>query len=138
MTERQGKKGPVFIMNMKVSDKTDSYLMKLVRFNEEEFAHLNKKLNVGSWYRVHGHMEMDEYLHQMVINARNIEIIPSKDVSVKDDSLIINLHIIVAYGVSISAVADNLISNVRYKVEEFTNMKVNKINVIVEGVRITE
>lgn len=72
-------------MNMKVSDKTDSYLMKLVRFNEEEFAHLNKKLNVGSWYRVHGHMEMDEYLHQMVISARNIEIIPSKDVSVKDD-----------------------------------------------------
>ena len=60
------------------------------------------------------------------------------NVSIKDDSLIINLHIIVAYGVSISAVADNLISNVRYKVEEFTNMKVNKINVIVEGVRITE
>ena len=60
------------------------------------------------------------------------------NVSVKDDSLIINLHIIVAYGVSISAVADNLIRNVRYKVEEFTNMKVNKINVIVEGVRITE
>ena len=60
------------------------------------------------------------------------------NVSVKDDSLIINLHIIVAYGVSISAVADNLISNVRYKVEEFTNMKVNKINVIVEGGRITE
>ena len=48
------------------------------------------------------------------------------------------LHIIVAYGVSISAVADNLISNVKYKVEEFTNMDVNKINVIVEGVRITE
>ena len=59
-------------------------------------------------------------------------------VSVKDDALTINLHIIVAYGVSISAVCDNLISNVRYKVEEFTNMKVNKINVIVEGVRITE
>ena len=85
VSERQGKKGPIFIMNLKVSDKTDSYLMKIVRFNEEEFAHLNKKLNVGSWYRVHGHMEMDEYLHQMVINARNIEIIPSKDVSIKDD-----------------------------------------------------
>ena len=25
-------------MNLKVSDKTDSYLMKLVRFDEEEFA----------------------------------------------------------------------------------------------------
>lgn len=60
------------------------------------------------------------------------------NVSMKDDALVINLHIIVAYGVSISAVADNLISNVKYKVEEFTNMDVNKINVIVEGVRITE
>ena len=60
------------------------------------------------------------------------------NVIMKEDSLVINLHIIVAYGVSISAVADNLISNVKYKVEEFTNMEVNKINVIVEGVRITE
>ena len=60
------------------------------------------------------------------------------NVIVKDEALVINLHIIVAYGVSISAVADNLISNVKYKVEEFTNMEVNKINVIVEGVRITE
>ena len=60
------------------------------------------------------------------------------NVVMKDESLVIDLHIIVAYGVSISAVADNLISNVKYKVEEFTNMEVNKINVIVEGVRITE
>ena len=60
------------------------------------------------------------------------------NVIIKDESLVIDLHIIVAYGVSISAVADNLISNVKYKVEEFTNMEVNKINVIVEGVRITE
>lgn len=27
---------------MKVSDKTDSYLMKLVRFDEEEFTEINK------------------------------------------------------------------------------------------------
>ena len=56
VSERQGKKGTVFIMNLKVSDKTDSYPLKIVRFNEEEFTHLNKKLNVGSWYRIHGHM----------------------------------------------------------------------------------
>lgn len=52
--------------------------------------------------------------------------------------LTINLHIIVAYGVSISAVADNLISTVRYKVEEFTGMEVDKVNVLVESVRITD
>ena len=83
--ERQGKKGPIFIMNLKVSDKTDSYLMKLVRFDEEEFAEINKKLNKGDWYRIHGNVEMDNYIKQMVINAKNIESIPSKDIKVKDE-----------------------------------------------------
>ena len=86
VVERQGKKGPIFILNMKVSDKTDSYLMKLVRFDEEEFAEINKKLNVGDWYRVHGNVEMDTYLKQMILNAKNIETIPSKDVKVKDEA----------------------------------------------------
>ena len=43
-----------------------------------------------------------------------------------------------AYGVSISAVTDNLISNVKYKVEEFSNMPVDKINVYIEGVRVID
>src|SRR5699024_9508019 len=38
VVERAGKKGPIFIANLKVSDKTDSYLMKIVKFNEEEFS----------------------------------------------------------------------------------------------------
>ena len=33
---------------------------------------------------------------------------------------------IVSYGVSISAVADNLIESVKYRVEEFTGMEVEK------------
>lgn len=92
--ERQGQKGPIFIMNLKVSDKTDSYMMKIVRFNEEEFAFLNKKLKEGNWYRVHGHAEMDSYAKTMVFNARNIESIPSKDVEVKDDAPVkrVELH----------------------------------------------
>lgn len=85
--ERQGKKGPIFILNLKVSDKTDSYLMKIVRFEEEEFVGINKRLNVGSWYRIHGHAELDLYSKCMVFNARNIEEIPSKDVVVKDEAL---------------------------------------------------
>ena len=39
-------------------------------------------------------------------------------VSISDDNRIkLDFHVIVAYGVSISAVTDNLISNVKYKVE---------------------
>lgn len=52
--------------------------------------------------------------------------------------LIIDFHVIVAYGVTISTVADNLVHNVKYKVEEYTGLKVGKINVYVEGVRIID
>ena len=52
-----------------------------------------------------------------------------------DNTITIDFHVIVAFGVSIKAVADNLISDVKYKVEEFTGMNVSKINVFVESVR---
>ena len=45
---------------------------------------------------------------------------------------------IVSYGVNILSVTDNLMSNVKYKVEEFTGMKVEKINIYVEGVRVID
>ena len=50
----------------------------------------------------------------------------------------LDFHVIVAYGVSIQAVTDNLISNVKYKVEEFTGLKIERINVCVEGVRVID
>lgn len=60
-------------------------------------------------------------------------------VSISDENEItIDFHVIVAYGVSISAVTDNLISNVKYKVEEFSGMKVDKINIYIEGVRVID
>jgi len=60
------------------------------------------------------------------------------NITVDNNKLTIDLHIIVAYGVSISAVAENLISNVKYKIEEFTGMEVLKINIFVEGVRVID
>ena len=59
-------------------------------------------------------------------------------VAIKDNKIIIDLHIIVSYGVSISAVAENLISNVKYKIEEFAGLEVTKINIFVEGVRVID
>ena len=60
------------------------------------------------------------------------------NVAVMDNKITVDLHIIVSYGVSISAVAENLISNVKYKVEEFSGLTVEKINVYVEGVRVID
>ena len=64
----------------------------------------------------------------------------SKGISVEigNQQISLSFHVIVAYGVSISAVSDNLISNVQYKVEQFTGMKIKKINIFVEGVRVID
>ena len=59
-------------------------------------------------------------------------------VNVVDGKLSLDFHIIVAYGVSISAVSENLIENVRYKVETFTGIPVEKVNIYVEGVRLID
>ena len=59
-------------------------------------------------------------------------------VHVDNAGLTIDFHLIVAYGVNILAVSDNLISNVKYKVEEFTGFPVEKINIFVEGVRVSD
>lgn len=59
-------------------------------------------------------------------------------VRVENSKLNIDFHLIVAYGVNILAVSENLVSNVKYKVEEFTGLSVEKINVFVEGVRFID
>lgn len=60
-------------------------------------------------------------------------------VSISDDNHItLNFHIVVAYGVSFQAVTENLISNVKYKVEEFCGMPVDTINIYIEGVRVID
>ena len=56
----------------------------------------------------------------------------------EDNKLTINFHVIVSYGVSISTVCENLVGNVKYRVEEFTGMEVDKINIYVEGVRVID
>lgn len=60
------------------------------------------------------------------------------NVSVSGNKLVLDFHVIVSYGVSIIAVADNLISSVKYKVEEFTGIEIEKINIFVEGVRVID
>ena len=60
------------------------------------------------------------------------------NVDIKDNHIALDFHVIVAYGISISAVADNLIEKVKYKGEEFTGMEIDKINIYVEGVRVID
>ena len=59
-------------------------------------------------------------------------------VSMENNKLVLDFHVIVAYGVSILAVSENLISNVKYKVEEFTGIEIERIHIFVEGVRVID
>ena len=60
------------------------------------------------------------------------------NVAINDNKISLDFHVIVAYGVSISAVADNLIGNVKYKLEEFTGMEIDHVRILVEGVRVID
>lgn len=56
----------------------------------------------------------------------------------ENNEISFDFHLIVSYGISISTVADNLMETVKYKVEEFTGMKVKKMNIYVEGLRVID
>jgi len=59
-------------------------------------------------------------------------------VSIKDNEVIIDLYIVVGYGVKISEVATSVMERVRYTTEKLTGLKVSQVNVNVQGVRILE
>lgn len=64
--------------------------------------------------------------------ARGIQI------SQSEDGMIIEMNVIVGYGVKISEVAANVIERVRYFVELMTGIKVALVNVKVQSVRYAE
>ena len=62
----------------------------------------------------------------------------TKGVRVKTvgDRIFIDVSIIIKYGVSIKAVAEALKESIKYKVEGFTGMVVDTVNVNVLGIRL--
>jgi uncharacterized alkaline shock family protein YloU len=62
----------------------------------------------------------------------------TKGVKVKTlgDRIFIDVFVILKYGVSINAVAESLKESIKYKVEKFTGMLVDVVNINIMGVRI--
>ncbi len=57
-------------------------------------------------------------------------------ITTENGAVLIHLFVIVEYGVSIAAVAANVIDTVKYKVEKITGLNVDKVNVTVNGIRV--
>ena len=64
-------------------------------------------------------------------------IYPDQGVSVQKTAagLVIDLHIIVTYGLNINAICQSITNKVKYTVEEATGMDVAKIKVFVDGMK---
>lgn len=56
-------------------------------------------------------------------------------VTANDDKLIIDLHIIVIYGINIPATVKSIINKIRFVLKECTGMDVGMIKIYVDGMR---
>ncbi len=57
-------------------------------------------------------------------------------VTTTGDRIFIDVYVVIKFGVSISAVADSLKDAIKYKVENFTGMVVDTVNVNITGVKL--
>ena len=53
----------------------------------------------------------------------------------EDNMTVIELHVILEYGVKISTVGQNIIDRVKFNVENMTGITIDRIDVIVDGIR---
>lgn len=62
----------------------------------------------------------------------------SKGVKVNADGsqVTIDLFVVLEYGVSLAAVATNIMDTVKYKIETLTGLEVKKINVTISDIRV--
>ena len=59
------------------------------------------------------------------------------DIIYKEGLVVIDLYIVIEYGTRIKSVADNVAELVKYQVENTTSLIVEKVNIHVRGLRIS-
>lgn len=60
------------------------------------------------------------------------------EVLTENEEVIIDMYIVVSYGTKISEVAHNVQQKVIYTLDNTLGIKVSKVNVMVQGVRVTQ
>ena len=64
----------------------------------------------------------------------------AKGIKVKkdEDKLVIDLYIIVMYGTKISEIANNVQSSVKYQIEKTLGVRVDGINIYIQGIKVNK
>lgn len=58
------------------------------------------------------------------------------EVRLEEDAVFIDIFVIIQFGTKISVVAKNTIDSVKYTVESQTGLKVEKVNLNIEGIKV--
>lgn len=58
------------------------------------------------------------------------------EVHINEDEIAIDLYVIIQFGTKISVVAKNTIDKVKYDVEEQIGIKISKVNLNIEGIKV--
>ena len=96
---------------------------------------MNQKFSLTELFFIY----LEPYFHNEMHLLKRESLTRGIKVGISDENILtLNFHVIVSYGVNILSVSDNLMSNVKYKVEEFTGLEIKKINIYVEGVRVID
>ena len=73
-----------------------------------------------------------EILHPTESHRRGVE------VKLVDDQIVIDLYVIIEYGVRVSEVAHNIMGSVKFNVEKALGVPVAEVNIHVQGLRISD
>lgn len=57
-------------------------------------------------------------------------------INIEDNGVVVEVHLIVEYGVNINTICKSIVNRVRYNIESNAGIKVKRVNVKVEGVRV--
>ncbi|NLL44684.1 MAG: PolC-type DNA polymerase III [Mollicutes bacterium] len=90
----ESNKNNLKIITLKITDYTDSIYCKVFVKDDVEYEDLKKKLKEGKWYKIRGYTKNDVYSKELVLNARDINVLKKEDNIIKDNSEVkrIELH----------------------------------------------
>jgi len=60
------------------------------------------------------------------------------EVHIDEDEIVIDLYVVIEYGVRIATVARNIMSSVKFSVEKAMGVPVTSVNVHVQGLRVSD
>ena len=72
------------IITLKVTDYSDSILVKVFVNDDEEYARLKKELKSGSWLKIRGSVKDDAFAKELVVNARDINRVDKEETKRED------------------------------------------------------